>query len=156
MAQSILKANRRVVPRRTAVPLNTAQLNSETQNSKRAIFDRLISKRWGTSISPPDISDHADHDKIHDPYEYEDEPSCANPKFFDPVDDNTNQLLDQHPAYDLLIHSESVLPHQDKLRNAKILCQSLEPTGRYVGFYHNNPILNTLVYDVEFTDGEVK
>ena len=25
-----------------------------------------------------------------------------------------------------------------------------------MGFYHKNPILNTLVYDVEFPDGEVK
>ena len=80
----------------------------------------------------------------------------AMPKFFDPVDDNTNQLLDQQSTYNLLIHSEIVLPYQDKLRNAKILRQSLDPTGRSVGCYHKNPILNTLVYDVEFTDGEVK
>ena len=84
MAQWSLKANARVVPRQTAVPLNIAQLNSETEKKKRTIFDQPISKRWGTSISPPDISDHADHDKIHDPYEYEDEPSRAIPKFFDP------------------------------------------------------------------------
>ena len=48
------------------------------------------------------------------------------------------------------------MPHQDKIRNAKILSQSLDPTGRSVGCYHKNPILNTLVYDVEFPDGEVK
>ena len=156
MAQWILKANGRVVPRRTAVPLNIAKLNSETENKKRTIFDQLISKIWGTSISPPDISDHAEHDKIHDPYEDEDEPACAMPEFFDPVDDDTNKLLDQQPSYDLLIHYEIILPHRDKIRNAKILRRSLDPTGRSVGCYHKNPILNTLVYDVEFPDGEVK
>ena len=78
------------------------------------------------------------------------------PEFFDPVDGDTNQLLDQNPAYDLLIHSEVVLLHRDKLRNAKILRRSLDSTGRSVGTYHKNPILNTLVYDVEFPDGEVK
>ena len=78
------------------------------------------------------------------------------PEFFDPVDDNTHQLLDQQPAYNLLINSEIVFPHQDKLRNAKILRRSLDPTGWSVGCYHNNPISNTLVYDVEFPDGEVK
>ena len=50
----------------------------------------------------------------------------------------------------------SYCPHQDKLWNAKILRQSLEPTSRSVGCYHKNPILNNLVYDVEFPDGEVK
>ena len=121
MVKWILKANGHVVPRRNAVPLNIAQLNSETENKKQTIFDQLISKRWGTSISPPDISDHAEHDKIHDPYEDEDEPARAMPELFDPVDDNTNQLLDQQPSYDLLTHYEIVLPHQDKIRNAKIL-----------------------------------
>ena len=110
----------------------------------------------GTSISPPYISDHAEHEKIHAPYEDEEKPARAMPEFFDPVDDDTNQLIDQQPAYFLLIHSKIVLSHQDKLRNAKILRQSLDPTGRSVGCYHKNPILNTLVYDVEFTDGEVK
>ena len=78
------------------------------------------------------------------------------PVFFDPVDDARNQLIIQQPAYDLLIHSEVVLPHRYKLRNAKIIRRSLDPTGRSVGCYHKNPILNTLVYDVEFPDGEVK
>ena len=121
MAQWILKANGRVIPRRTAVPLNIAQLNSETENKKQTIFDQLISKRWGISISSPVISDHAEHDKIHDPYEDKDEPARAMPDFFDPVDDDTNQLLDQQPSYDLLINDEIVLPHRDKIRNAKIL-----------------------------------
>ena len=78
------------------------------------------------------------------------------PEFFDPFDDDTNQLLDQQPAYDLLIHSEVVLPHRDKLHNANILRRSLEPTDWSVGIYHKNPILNSFVYDIKFTDGEVK
>ena len=98
----------------------------------------------------------AEPDNLHDPYEDPDEPARAMPDFLDPVDGDTNQLLDQNPAYNILIHSEVVLPHQDKLWNAKILRRSLDPTGRSVGTYHKNPILNTLVYDVEFPDGEVK
>ena len=43
------------------------------------------------------------------------------PEFLDTVDGDTNQLIDQNPAYDLLIHSEVVLPKRDKLQNAKIL-----------------------------------
>ena len=75
------------------------------------------------------------------------------PKLFDPVENEKNQLLDQQPAYDSLIHSEVVLPHWDKIQNAKIIRRSLDPTGWSVGIYHKNPILNTLVYDVDFLTG---
>ena len=78
------------------------------------------------------------------------------PEFFDPINHENNHLIDQQPAYDLLIHYEVVLAHRDNLRNAKILRRSLGPTGRSVCCYHNNPILNTLVYDVKFPVGEVK
>ena len=78
------------------------------------------------------------------------------PEFFDPFDDDTNQLLDQQPAYDLLIHSEVMFPHRDNLHNANILRRSLDPTDWSVGIYHKNPIYNSFVYDVKFTDGEVK
>ena len=47
------------------------------------------------------------------------------------------------------------MPHQDELWNSRILRQSLYPTSRSVGIYHKNPILNTLVYAVEFPDRNV-
>ena len=39
---------------------------------------------------------------------------------------------------------------------AKILQRSVGPDGRTVGTYHENPIVNSIVYDVEFPDGELK
>ena len=156
MAQWILKANGCVVPRRTAIPLTTAQQKSETDNNKRALFNKLITKRWGTYISPPSVKIDKTTENILDPYEYPDEPANEMPEFFELVDIDTAQLIDQQPAYHRLIHSEVALPQRDRLRNAKILRHSLDPSGRSVGTYHENPILNTIVYDVEFPDGEVK
>ena len=123
MAQCILKSSGRVVPRRTAVPLTNAQLKSETEKNKRTIFDQCISKQWGTSISPTPITVDTTTDNLYDPYEDPDKPARTMPQFFDPVDDDKNQLLDQQPNYNLLIHSEVMLPHQDKLRNSNIICQ---------------------------------
>ena len=154
MAQWILKANVNDVPRRTPGPLNTAELNSENEKRKRAIFSECISKRWGTSISPPPTAINPDN--LLDPYEDPDESPRNMPVFDDPVDETTGQLLHQQPTYDMLIHSEVVLPHLDQLRITKTLRRSTNPTGRSVGTYHDNPILNSLVYDVEFPDGEVK
>jgi hypothetical protein len=50
MAQWILKANGRVVPRRTCRPLSVAERHSPEELRKRTIFDGLIERRWGTSI----------------------------------------------------------------------------------------------------------
>ena len=54
------------------------------------------------------------------------------------------------------MHIEVVFIHQDKLQNANILCQSFDTTGRSVGIYHKNLIFDRLVYDIGFTDGELK
>ena len=78
------------------------------------------------------------------------------PDFDDPIDNDTGHLLHQQPAYDLLIHSEVVLPHRNQLRTSKTLRCYVDPTGQSVGTYHKNPILNLLVYNVEFPDREMK
>ena len=69
MSQWILKANGHVIPRRTESPLTTAQLNIVTEKKKGDLFDKLISKRWGTSFSPPALSPESDPDNdLLDPY----------------------------------------------------------------------------------------
>ena len=72
MAQWILKANGRVVPRRNAVPLSITQMKSETEDKKRTMFDQLISKRWVTSLSPPNVTNDTNPENLLDPYEYSD------------------------------------------------------------------------------------
>ena len=52
MAQWVLKPNDRVVPRRTARPLNDAEFFSEVAIRKRKIFDALIEEKLGTSMIP--------------------------------------------------------------------------------------------------------
>ena len=53
MSQWMLKPNGRVVPRRTARPLNDAELCSEFEIRKRKIFDAFIEGKQRTSIIPP-------------------------------------------------------------------------------------------------------
>ena len=121
MAQWIIKANGRVVPHLTAVPLTTAQHNSETEKKKRALFEKIITKRWGTSIYPLSVTIDTTTDNLLDPYEDRDEPALEMPQLFDPVDVDTAQLLDKQPSYDQMIHSEVALTQCDRLLNAKIL-----------------------------------
>ena len=151
MAQWILKVNGRVVPRRTAIPLTISQQNSESEKKKRGLFDKIIAERWGSFISP--VSIPIDFKNLFEPNKDLDESPREIPEFNDPIDHDTSQLVDQQPAYDKLIHSEITLPQDNKLRNAKILRRTIDSTGCIVGSYNDNPILNTLIYDVEFPDG---
>ena len=38
----------------------------------------------------------------------------------------------------------------------KVVRQSLDADGRMTGTYHNNPFLNTVTYNIEFSNGQVK
>ena len=50
MAQWCLKANGKIVPRRSFLPLTTPQLNNKEKTLKRNVFINCIRKRYGDSI----------------------------------------------------------------------------------------------------------
>ena len=52
MAQWILKANGRVVPRRSLRPLKVDELHSPVELKKRDVFDELIQRRWASPMTP--------------------------------------------------------------------------------------------------------
>ena len=114
-----------------------------------------IEKRWGTALYPPKPSAYDSPDKEFVPYEDDDESARLMPELDDPVDAD-GVPINQQPAYDKLIHMELMLPQGDRLVPAKVIGRTIDPTGRTVGTYNDNPIINTCVYDVEFPDGEVK
>ena len=53
IAQLILKANRRVVPRQSLQLLMTVERHSLVEEKKRNVFNALIERSMGTSINPP-------------------------------------------------------------------------------------------------------
>ena len=53
MAQWILKAIGKVVPRRPLSPLKVDEIHSPVEIKKREVFDELIQRRWGTPMTPP-------------------------------------------------------------------------------------------------------
>jgi hypothetical protein len=152
MAQWILKANGNVVPRRTLRPLNTAELHSITEAKKRQIYDALIERRWGTSMSaPPDKPKDEEFEEYQDDYE---EPRII-PDIEDMVDSG-GRLLNQQPMYDRIINAEVQLQNGNELTTGKVVRRALGPDGTTVGSYADNPILNSIVYEVEFPDGQTK
>eukprot|EP00957_Ditylum_brightwellii_P111114 8472707-Ditylum_brightwellii.AAC.1 len=93
-----------------------------------------------------------------DPYdEYEDDDDKARSlSEMEETVDATNTMIDQQPAYDKIINAEAQLHHQDYITTGKVKKRALGPNGRTAGSYHDNPVLNSTIYEVEFPDGEVK
>lgn len=156
MAQWILKANGKVVPRRSSRPLKVDEIHSPTEIKKRAVFDGLIERRWGTSINPPKQTDAEDLDENEfEEYEDEDEPKRTVPDIEDTVD-ATGKLLNQQPAYDKILRSEVSLQIGENMTVGKVTKRALGPDGNVAGTYDENPCLNTMIYGAEFPDGQLK
>lgn len=155
MNQWILKSNGKIVPRRSLRRLTPEETNpgNESEGSKRREFDAAIKSKLGDSISlPPTPLTEKDYIPYYDDEEEEPMPVDGD---YDPVDANGVPISEQ-PFYDKLIHAEVTLPQGEELRNAKVIARHKDSHGNIVGNYDDNPILNSLVYDVEFPDGAVR
>ena len=93
MAQWMLKTNGEVVPRRKRIPLQVAEKHSPVEIKKREIFNDLIRRRWGDSVTPARTDIKADVD-VFIAYEDEDEKTRITPDIEESVDSN-GRLLNQ-------------------------------------------------------------
>ena len=149
MAQAILNSNAKVISRRTLRPLKIDELHSESEKRKRSTFEDIIIMRLGDSMKLVKKPDNI-------PYSDDTEPDLLlPPENNDPVDPDGTSAFEQ-PITDQWINAELNLTQGDLLQNAKVIGRSKNEHGQITGTYHENPMLNTLVYDVEFPDGEIK
>ena len=139
MSQWILKANGRVVPRRSLRPLKVDEIHSPVEIKKREVFDELIQRRWGTPMTPPNTQQPKAFEKYED-HEQQEKPMLE----VEDIVDSTGKLINQQPAYDQMINAEVQLQLEEPL---DLMGKSQE---------HMIPFLNSIIYDVEFPDGQVK
>jgi hypothetical protein len=77
------------------------------------------------------------------------------PDIEDTVDAN-GKLLNQQPAYDRILHSEVSLQLGDEITVGRVTKRAIGPDGTVAGSYDENPYLNSMIYEVEFPDGQTK
>ena len=150
MAQAVLVASSKVIPRQTLRRLSIAELNSEVKKRKRSIFDDNILKKLGYFIRAPDkpIKDYV-------PYSDDVDPDSVNlPDDNDPINKDGTSVFEK-PITNQWINAELNLPQGEKFQNAKVISQSKYGNGVPIGSYDINPFLNTTIYDVGFPDGEI-
>ena len=93
-----------------------------------------------------------------DPYEpYDDD--VEEPQIIPDIEDITNNNssdANQQPEPGVLIDAEVTLQRANQLLRGKFKVRSLEPDGSIIEAYADNPVLNSLTYDVEFPNGEFR
>ena len=111
----------------------------------------------GTSINPPPTTDETTKQNDLDN-------DCETTLMDEPVEspdhedilDSTGRILEQQPAFDKIINTEVMIQNGNEMAMGKVARRSLDADGRMTGTYHDNPFLNTVTYDMEFSDGQVK
>ena len=54
------------------------------------------------------------------------------------------------------MNAEVLLPQGEEKRLAKVIKRSVDSDGNVIGNYNELPVLNTMLYDVQFPDGSIK
>ena len=70
--------------------------------------------------------------------------------------DSAGRLLNQQPTYDVLLNSEVLLNQGDEVKCGTVKQRAMGADHKTIGTYDDNPVLNTMVYEVNFPDGYVK
>ena len=102
-------------------------------------------------MTPPNCTT-TDTEDPYDEYEDDDEDARVLPDIEDTVDAK-GKLLNQMPAYDQILNSEVSLQLGDDMALGKVTQRAVGPDGNVAGTYDDNPMLNTMIYEVEFPDG---
>ena len=102
-----------------------------------------------TKINPSDLK-YEDLAKSSDDAEEPLEPLDE-----DPLDTDGGNVFEKL-VNKLLIHSEVLLPQGENMVTVKVKRYSKNIEGDIVGEYNKDPMLNSIIYDIKFSDGEIK
>ena len=154
ITQWVLKQNGKIVPRRTMRRLTPEEWEREIEINNRSEFNDEIKARYGDSFSLPEksLKNPQDKDDTDDlPF---DDVSTSIPEE-DIIDDQGRPL---HPSSvaDMMMNSEVLLTQGEENRLSKVIKRSVDSYGKVIGNYNELPVLNTMLYDVQFTDGSIK
>jgi hypothetical protein len=70
--------------------------------------------------------------------------------------DSTDKILNQQPLYGKMISAKILLPQGVDMQMGKVIGTTLGDHGSTMGSCDDIPVLNSMIYDVEFPDGNIK
>jgi Reverse transcriptase (RNA-dependent DNA polymerase) len=150
----ILKSNGYVIARSTVRPLTTEEQRSEEEETAKKDFMIRLTNIVGEF--DPDLihtSEYGVNDDMDDPIpitEEDDDNSQPNVTELDLIKDDIAQ------GPEPLMNAEVYLPHGDRYEIARVIGRKRKLDGLFVGRKHQNPILDSRVFVVEFPNGDQK
>jgi hypothetical protein len=152
MAQWVLKENGKVVPGQSLHRLTNAESapSNEVEVAKHATYNASITRILGDSVSVP-IGPLPDP-QVEDPYNLEPYGDDVDGNSFlmpeaDFVDAAGKPML-QQSFTDTLINIDVLLPEGGGDALAKVMQRSVDSNGKAIGEFNENPLLNTILYNV--------
>ena len=70
--------------------------------------------------------------------------------------DINGKVLNLMPAYDQILNAEVSLQLGEDMSIGKVIQRAVGYDGQTAGTYDDNPTNNTMIYEVEFPDGQIK
>ena len=148
MTSKILKSNGQVIHLSSYRKLTTDEMQNQDEQKKRDIFDACIRKCIGQRLTKKDLKNMdgdiltPDHELYADDFEGTHEG----------VPDIDNVTPEDEDNY---VGAEVNLPFGGTMKSGKVKKRARDSSGVLTGTKHENPILDTRTYQVEFPDGEV-
>ncbi len=173
-----LRTLRRLTPHELSV-------TNEDERNKRHLFMNRIRSKFGDSVNLPPpgvvelptIEEETEEDLLEnwldDPHEmkgwhHDDGQAETLATYVDEalrhyripeadICDAEGRPITERSLTDLLIGIEVLLPHGEEQRQlCKVLRKSVDAEGKTTGVFHEDPSLNTVIYDIKFPDGHVE
>ena len=155
MAQSVLTHTGNIVPRRSLRRLTMAEEQMDSEKAKRAQFDAKIKLLLGDSLTLPPKPDTYIYDELDFDPRDSDKDEHVGWMDGDPLNDISNPIF-EHSGSDTFVNAEVLLPLGEDLKKAKVCGRHVGDTGQMTVEYNINPLLNSILYDVDFGDGAIK
>ena len=147
MTAKLLKANGQVLHRSTYRSLTPEEWNNAKLAKEREAFLVAVEEKYGAPMQAADFAGAEDVEPITlDLYEDDDGEKHCHAK---EADIPTPEIGDEY------LNAQVSLPHHGQKITGRVKARKRDADGNLQGTRHENPILDTRVYEVEFPDGEV-
>ena len=106
-------------------------------------------------VNPLRASSDTKNETDFEEYSDDDDEAWVISDIKDSVDTN-GRLIDQHPAYDKIMNAKVALQLYEEVVTGQVKQQALWTQWQIVGRYDAKPMLKSIIYVVEWPDGQLK
>jgi Reverse transcriptase (RNA-dependent DNA polymerase) len=170
MSYHVLRENGNVIVVDTLRKLTPQEMESGSHERLRHAFEQAIEKRHGPGTTELDLEDMSAPVKseakgkkkkgtprqisaITPAYEVYEDDTESHKRM--PEADTLTGELDDPDTYDAYVTAQVCMPKDDVLELGTVIKRKRDAEGNLIGGYDDNPALDSRVYEVEFSDGQV-